>query len=167
MRMGLSLLILSPLIVSQAPVCPPLMAQAPACPTQTYLPLTGYSVPVDPNRIAFDYQGTDPMRPSAPQRLLICPPIVIALGQTAKHTGWVCDPNNDAMQLTATQGTLNIRPDGTYEWSLKPTAVGPLYVNLTVVDIRTTGDAKSTTGTLMVFTRAANRPPVIGCGARP
>jgi len=163
----ISVLILSPLILSQGPLCcPPVRGQTAPCTVQNYLPLTGYSVPVDPNRIAFDYTGSDPARPS-PRRLLLCPPIIVGLGQTATHRGWVCDPDNDAMQLTATLGTLTINSDGTYDWSYRVMTLGPTYANLTVSDIRDSGDARSATGTLMVYARPANNPPVLGCGSRP
>jgi len=151
MKALLCLLILSPLVLGQSGTCP----------EQPYLPLAGYSVPVDANEVAPIYPH-DPN--SAP--LLLRPPIHVVLGGTAQADGWACDPDGDGMQTEASAGGVALE-EGQWHWSWRPTAIGTYYARIALTDVRLTDDELTAMGTIMVVVVPANRPPRLGCGSRP
>jgi len=134
------------------------------CPPQPYPEIP---TDVDMAKVAYDHDGTNPSRP-APKKLLLRPTIYNPLGNEVQVTGWACDPDGDVMQITAQKGTIILNAtDKTWTLKYKPTAIGDEYFTVTVVDVRKTNDAMSTTGTLRVVTIPQNKPPIVGCGSQP
>lgn len=153
MKSLMSVILLTTLFVVQVP-CPPVV----------YPPIPAG---VDPNRVTFDHDGSDPNRPAA-ARYLLRPTIYNTLGKTVEVTGWVCDNDGDPMQIVSEKGSITLNPeDKTWTLRYKPTSVGDEYFRVTVSDIRQTPDSMSTSGTLRVVTVVPNRPPTVGCGSRP
>lgn len=153
-------------ILTSAPF---LFAQTDTCPEQPY---PAIPAGVDATKIAFDHDGSNPYRP-APKRLFLTM-FVLALGQTAVHEGYGCDEDGDRLSFSYTKGQIDVNDaDYTYTWSYTPAAPGIEYVNLTLTDIVATDDPLTqaddpmpVTGTFVVKTVRANRPPVL-CGGRP
>jgi hypothetical protein len=132
------------------------------------LPLGGYDVSFDPNRIITYWDAAEEPNLPPPPRKLLRAPFRVALGQTAKITdGWACDPDGDPMQISATKCSACELKGNTWTWSYKPTGIGLEYIDITLSDVRATSDSKTRRGTLVVLTVPANRPPAMGCGARP
>jgi hypothetical protein len=154
MRSLLCLLVLSPLV----------LGQTTNCPEPTFLPLTGYYVQFDASRI-INYYISEPNEIAKP--MLLRPPIKASIGQTIIVDGWTCDPDGDAMKIAATKGTITLSPANTWRWTYKPTQIGLDVIDVTLADVRATGDSKTVAGSIVILTIPANRRPGLGCGSRP
>ena len=127
------------------------------CPVQKYLSWDDLSVAVDPNQIAVHPITGKP---------LFLGGLSVEVGRQWAYEGYACDPDGDAMAITADSGVLDI---SNYVYTLLRTesSVGVKYINISATDVPTPPAAPITvTGTLVVIAIPRNQPPVL-CGGRP
>lgn len=166
----------------------PLVLGQTNCPDQVYLPLTGYSVTLDPAQIAYDHERPDDPNYATRKKLLLGL-IYAPVGMTVTRVARVCDLDADGLQMRVQDGTLeilddagkpkavtpvdgwyNLDPLGRYRWSYHATGVGITYHWIEARDVRVPApepgttwvdDARTTRGTVVIVARPRNLPPVL------
>jgi len=132
------------------------LGQTP-CPTQTYGSWENLAAQIDPNQIALHPISGEPLFLGA---------VTVEVGSEWKYEGWACDPDGDAMTVTANSGVLDVI---NYVYTLRRTegAIGVKYVHISATDVPIPPATPITvTGTLVVIATPRNQAPVL-CGGRP
>lgn len=139
-------------------LAPLLFGQATECPDQVFRDIAESPALLDPNRIAVD--------PASDQRLFLG----WRYGIVGKAWIWdanACDPDGDALVLTASKGNMIRSTGDAYRVTGIATAVGILYVDVTATDQPGEGrTALTRKGTFAIVILPANRPPSL-CSGQP